>query len=171
MAGSIDFDRLHAVVAAQYPPGLHDMLHGPAHWRAVERNGFLLAERTGADVTVVRLFALFHDSRRKNDGDDAEHAVRGAAYAAELHGSHYSLDLARLDLLLEACRSHTSGIFSGDRTIATCWDADRLDLPRVGIRPNPALLSTPFGREIAGHVSVEAYLESQSTGPPSETSP
>lgn len=31
---------------------------------------------------------------------------------------------------------------SSDLTIGTSWDADRLHLPRVGITPDPALLST-----------------------------
>src|SRR5262245_33584211 len=63
----IDFERLWRTVAAQFV-GRTTSIHGPAHWRRVERNGLLLAERTGADMEVVRLFALFHDSRRETDG-------------------------------------------------------------------------------------------------------
>ena len=37
---------------------------------------------------------------------------------------------------------HTDGTISDDPTIGCCWDADRLDLPRVGMQPDPALLST-----------------------------
>lgn len=36
---------------------------------------------------------------------------------------------------------------TGDPTIATCWDADRLDLLRVGIRPDPARLVTEAARD------------------------
>jgi uncharacterized protein len=102
-------------------------VHGPAHWRRVERNGLLLSTRTGADVFVVRLFALFHDSRRENDGYDKGHGARGAEYAASLRGSAYELDDERFELLRCACEWHTDQRHHDDPTIATCWDADRLD--------------------------------------------
>jgi hypothetical protein len=34
-------------------------------------------------------------------------------------------------------------------TLAVCLDADRLDLPRVGITPDPLRLSTSTAREMA----------------------
>ena len=61
-----DIDRLWELVTRQFH-GPEYSVHGPGHWRRVERNALLLATRTGADITVVRLFALFHDSRREND--------------------------------------------------------------------------------------------------------
>ena len=108
-----------------------------------------LAQRTGADEAVVRLFALFHDSRRENDGYDTGHGTRGSWYARELRGSAYELSDERFELLRHACEWHTVGRHHGDPTIATCWDADRLDLGRVGITPNPDCMSTEPGREIA----------------------
>lgn len=45
--------------------------------------------------------------------------------------------------LAEALASHNKDfISSGDITIQTCWDADRLDLWRIGIEPNPEMLFT-----------------------------
>jgi uncharacterized protein len=44
--------------------------HGVVHWARLLENGLKLAEATGADRTIVPLFALFHDSRRVNDGSD-----------------------------------------------------------------------------------------------------
>jgi uncharacterized protein len=41
---------------------------------------------------------------------------------------------------------HTDGMVAADPTTQTCWDADRLDLGRVGIRPNAELLCTPAAR-------------------------
>ena len=38
-------------------------------------------------------------------------------------------------MLEEACRLHTNGQREADVTIQTCWDADRLDLLRVGTHP------------------------------------
>jgi uncharacterized protein len=153
-----DIDRLWDLVTRQsHAPG--HSVHGPDHWRRVERNGLLLATRTGADVAVVRLFALFHDSRRENDGWDPGHGARGAAFAASLRGSAYQLDGERFELLHYACTWHTDKEHHENATIATCWDADRLDLGRVGIVPDPAYLSTEFGREIAAHGSITPFLE------------
>src|SRR3954470_1056434 len=69
-----DLNPLWQLVAAQFHSPAHSV-HGPDHWRRVERNGLLLATRTGADVCVVRLFALFHDCRRENDGWDDGHGA------------------------------------------------------------------------------------------------
>lgn len=52
-------------------------VHGIEHWHQVEKNGLLLAPRTGADITVVRLFSIFHDCRRLDDKYDAERPARG----------------------------------------------------------------------------------------------
>jgi uncharacterized protein len=38
-------------------------------------------------------------------------------------------------------RFHNDGELHNDATIQSCWDADRLDLGRVGKRPHPRYLS------------------------------
>ena len=135
-------------------------LHGPAHWRRVERNGLLLAERTGANPTLVRLFALFHDSRREDDGSDHGHGARGAELAAvwRTEGA-FGLPDDEFALLRLACVWHTDGLHHDDPTVGTCWDADRLDLGRVGVIPNARFMSTAFGREIAAAGSIQPFLE------------
>jgi uncharacterized protein len=158
MNTGIDFERLWQRVSEQYQGSIHYSVHGPAHWRRVEQNGLLLATRTGANITVVRLFALFHDSSRLNEGTDDGHGARGAAFAAELRGNFYQLDDAAFGLLEEACTWHTDRDLSDNPTIGTCWDADRLDLGRVGMIPNPLLMSTAFGREIARVGSIQPFL-------------
>ena len=45
-------------------------------------------------------------------------------------------------LLHRACAGHTHERTHPDMTIETCWDADRLDLGRVGITPHPSHLCT-----------------------------
>ncbi len=158
-----DFASLWQVVTNQFHhPGYS--VHGPDHWRRVERNGIVLARRTGADLVVVRLFALFHDSRRENDGWDEGHGARGAEYARILRGSAFELDEARFEALHHACVWHTDGRFHEDPTIATCWDADRLDLGRVGIIPDAAFMSTDFGREIATVGSIQPFLGEANIG-------
>jgi uncharacterized protein len=122
-------------------------IHGVPHWVRVRENGLLLARRTGARPDVVELFALFHDSRRLNDGHDPGHGERGAAFAKSMAGSLFDLDPRGLQLLMEACRGHSDGLTEGDITVLTCWDADRLDLGRIGIQPDPARLCTEAARE------------------------
>lgn len=124
-------------------------IHGPGHWVRVERIGLRLCEATGADRRVVQLFSLFHDCRRESDGLDPDHGRRGAEFARQLRGTSLELDDERFALLCLACEGHTDGKVSADPTIGTCWDADRLDLPRVGIIPEPKLLSTAAARERA----------------------
>tara|TARA_R110002072_G_scaffold30342_1_gene94816 strand:- start:123 stop:686 length:564 start_codon:yes stop_codon:yes gene_type:complete len=122
-------------------------IHGVGHWARVLLNGRLLAEETGADPRVVELFALFHDSRRINDGTDPEHGARGAELAATQRGDWFQLDDAGMEQLRDACALHSEGLVEHpDVTVRTCWDADRLDLSRVGIRPRPDRLATAPAR-------------------------
>ncbi|MDO8805866.1 MAG: hypothetical protein Q7R35_15715 [Elusimicrobiota bacterium] len=72
-------------------------------------NGTQLAAVTGANLRVVQLFALFHDSRRLNDDHDPEHGARGAALAGEMNGKLFTLEKEELALLLDACLRHTRG--------------------------------------------------------------
>ena len=52
-------------------------------------------------------------------------------------------------LLDYAIRHHVDGDVSDDPTIGTCWDADRLDLGRVGIVPDEQYMSTAEGKRLA----------------------
>ena len=122
--------------------------HGVVHWARVLENGLRVAESTGADPEVVSLFALFHDSRRINEHRDDGHGQRGGDLAHSLRGTLVHLDDARFELLYEACRLHTDGLVEGDPTLQACWDADRLDLARVGISPSPRRLCTGTARDL-----------------------
>lgn len=122
--------------------------HGVVHWARVLENGIRLTQRAGGDVEVVRLFSLFHDSRRINEYYDDGHGLRGGEFAHSLRGSLVHLDDARFELLFEACRLHTDGYTNADVTLQVCWDADRLDLGRVGITPRPQRLCTDAAREL-----------------------
>ena len=146
---NIDWGELWALASRRFTLGDHSV-HGPDHWQRVERNALEIAPHTGADVLLVRLFAVLHDSNRLNDSHDPEHGARASAWARELHGVRFQLDADRLDLLCDAMTRHDKGHVSVDPTIGTCWDADRLDLPRVGIRPAVRFMSTARGRHLAG---------------------
>ena len=125
-------------------------IHGLAHWRQVEFNGMLLAQATHADITVVRLFALFHDCKREDDGYDGEHGKRGAEFAKQCFEEKL-LDITQeqFDKLYHACAFHTKEHASGDATIDTCYDADRLDLGRVGFKLDSKKMATTPGAKIA----------------------
>lgn len=140
--------------------GKGSRVHGPAHWAGVAAAGLTLLDSTpDADPRVVLLFSMFHDSMRQSDGHDPEHGARGAQLARRMRDAgEFKLDDARLLTLEEACISHDKGGTSMDPTIGVCWDADRLNLGRVGRKPDPALLSTSASRRIteraAGYFSL-----------------
>lgn len=121
-------------------------IHGAPHWQRVHENGLRLADETGADAEVVVLFAYLHDHKRESDGYDPDHGLRAALVLPSLD---LGLEPRRLGLLQAACRGHTHDRTHEDVTVRTCYDADRLDLGRVGIRPDPARLCTPTARDPA----------------------
>lgn len=120
--------------------------HGVAHWARVYENGLRLAGETGAIADVVRLFAVLHDCRRINEGTDPDHGPRAAELARTLRGRLFELPDHEFELLHRACAGHTHERTHPDVTIRTCWDADRLDLGRVGIMPHPKYLGTEAAR-------------------------
>lgn len=122
-------------------------IHGILHWGRVYDNGMRIAEHSEANVEVVRLFAFFHDSRRFTDGSDPGHGSRGAEYAKRLRGELFDLPDEEFELLYVACRDHTDVADSDNVTVQACFDSDRLDLFRVGIKPDPSLLCTHYAKK------------------------
>jgi len=121
-------------------------IHGVPHWGRVLENGRRLAALTGADLAVIEMFSIFHDACRRSDGWDPEHGPRGAALARRLR-EQLGLDDGQFAELISACEFHTSGpAVEASITVLTCLDADRLDIPRVGMSIKPDLLSTAAGR-------------------------
>ena len=122
--------------------------HGFPHWARVYRHGLYVGRAVGADLRVVELFAFLHDSQRQNEDTDPEHGNRAAEYARWLHAKGwFELDRTALDLLVSACERHSQGHLEADPTVMACWDADRLDLGRVGIRPDSRRLCTAPARD------------------------
>ncbi len=124
-------------------------IHGPEHWARVERNGLYIAEKTGADQTIVKLFALFHDCRRINDHIDDGHGLRGAEYAANIKDELIDISSDDFDKLYYACEWHTDKNDTDDITVAACWDADRLDIGRVGFIVDAQYMNSKPAKEIA----------------------
>ncbi|HMO16802.1 MAG TPA: hypothetical protein PKA63_03005 [Oligoflexia bacterium] len=142
----LDFSDLLCEIAFGYKLDL-DGIHGLNHWARVFHFGSLIAkDLEHVDLIVVELFALFHDSRRENENSDPEHGYRGSQLAIQLLSDY--IDSYRLHTLVEACIWHTSQTFSKNLTVQVCWDADRLDLFRLGIEVNPAFLNTSNAKSL-----------------------
>jgi uncharacterized protein len=122
-------------------------VHGITHWARVLENGLRLAAYTGAQTQVVALFAVFHDSMRTNESKDPGHGQRGAEFAKILNGKAFDLSDDDFALLETACTYHTDSLTTGDTTVQTCWDSDRLDLGRVGIVPDLKYLCTDAAKQ------------------------
>lgn len=140
------------VVEAATDLALNSSYHGPAHWHRVALNGIEIGYPERADLHVVLAFALIHDAFRQDDGTDPRHGVRAAQFVIDLWCENQAalapLDGDQIEKLAQALEGHNDGGTSDDATIGTCWDADRLDLPRVGITPRPEFFSTLTGRRM-----------------------
>lgn len=134
----------------------HDSLHGPQHWKRVNAIGQKIAENVErVDPKVVCAFAFLHDCCRVDEGQDEEHGERAAFQIRKM--DWLDLSHAQLRLLDAAISQHSKGfVIEEQPTIAACWDADRLDLFRLHITPDPELLSLPYSRQL-----LENYLSKQ----------
>jgi len=146
-----DFDRkgLLDAVLGQLKINRHGV-HGPSHWARVLYHGLAIGAEVGANLLVVELFSFLHDSQRWNEYEDKQHGERAADFAASMNHRFFELSGSDLDVLMQAIRSHSDGGIETCPTMQTCWDADRLDLGRVGIKPNAKYLS----------VTARNYIES-----------
>ncbi len=160
---NIDTEAINFEAIKQF--GIQDwklgVIHGYSHWQRVERNGLLLATPE-VNITVVRIFAYLHDKCRESDGEDIEHGKRAANMLPEIR---YKLLKQLTDeefaLLSTACELHTTTLKTGNITIDTCFDADRLDLERVGIIPNPKRMATINGKYYAKNLKKFYKLAKQ----------
>ena len=90
--------------------------HGVVHWARVLESGLRLADETGANVEVVQLFAVLHDSRRQNEVTDPEHGPRAAEFAIELRGTVFDLDAVGTEV------HATSLMFILSDASGRCWE-------------------------------------------------
>lgn len=139
--------------------------HGLPHWLRVERNGILLSMQNGrfredVNIKVVRYFAYLHDKCRLNDWSDLEHGIRAADMIPTIRETILKdFTNEEVTLLEKACRYHTTKQRTRILTIDICFDADRLDLDRVGIVPNPQLMATEQGAYYAKNLHLISQFE------------
>ena len=144
--GNIKLNDVIHYALSQFNGGV---VHGITHWENVERNGLRLSEKTeGVNKRVVRLFAYLHDHMRSWDGYDNDHGPRAAKALIDISSTLLSEE--EFEMLYRACKIHTSQTeATGNPTIDCCIDADRLDLSRVGITPDPERMLTEAGKLLA----------------------
>ncbi len=129
-------------------------IHGRAHWLNVIKNGLFIAQKSSEemDLSVILLFGLLHDVERRDDGLDPEHGLRSANLMHSLNMQLFELSPHQMNLLVDACRWHNSHNVHENPTVHACWDADRLDQKRVGVKVNPSFLTTAVGRSLKDRV-------------------
>lgn len=145
------------------------ILHGPAHWARVFHFGKLLSEKMSLPLQqrqCIQVFAWTHDLARWDDNGGNEHAIAGAYYLDEVVPALFAhLVHDQRELIRAAIRHHADSLAAEEafhsgwfidlpweksdllNTIGCCWDADRLDLLRLGIEPDHARMSTPYWEE------------------------
>jgi len=136
------------IVTEQYTQRLEALgFHGIPHWERVLINGLMLKQMLPDRVCedTLFLFALFHDSKRENEGSDFLHGIRGGHYFRtcveegfidmRIVGSEPKAKTVYTSVV-KACANHTSNLFDGNPKVAACFDADRLDLNRVRVYPD-----------------------------------
>lgn len=154
----LDIKELRSFCIKRWPKEL-GTIHGIEHWDRVARFGKMLYQE-GADMEVVMAFAYLHDSQRINNGYDIDHGKRASSFIDSIrHTKLTSLNNVQIEKLKKACELHTIKHKTGDLTIDICFDADRMDLLRVGIIPIPRKMATQKGAELVADPSYQEFYE------------
>lgn len=125
----------------------NDGIHGVAHWSRVWHHGKAMAAELDVNPRIPAWFAFLHDCQRENDDFDPEHGSRAADFAVKLRDQgQIGLNKSEFDALCYAMQKHSDGHIEAEKAVQVCWDADRLDLGRVGIEPDPQYLCTHYAR-------------------------
>ena len=151
-------DNLRAFCMNRWPEKM-GATHGVEHWDRVAKFGQMLCQG-GADMDVILAFAYLHDSERQNNSIDDEHGSRASAFIDTIRDTELrELSDEQIRKLKRACELHTIEHRTGDMTIETCFDADRMDLLRVGIMPDPKRMATKRGVELVSDPYYEVYYQ------------
>lgn len=129
----------------------HSPIHGTKHWMRVRAAALYLAEKTNGDCQVAEYFSILHDCMRENENSDPGHGPRATHYAAH-HRGLIDLTNRQFQLLQRACAGHTfarpNGRAGENATLAACWDADRLDIGRVGVKPDGRYMFSHYAKQL-----------------------
>ena len=148
---NVDVEALRCFSVSRWPEEM-GRTHGVEHWDRVARFGQLLYQE-GADLDVILAFAYLHDSERMNNGHDIYHGIRASRLIDTIrHTKLQDMTDEQIATLKKACELHTI-----THTIDICFDADRMDLPRVGIMPLPQRMATPQGAELVANPHYDDF--------------
>jgi uncharacterized protein len=143
--------------------------HGLQHWERVFQNTQLLSNYYGIESDVFELFAMLHDSKRENEFSDIGHGSRAAIFAKELISTK-KINISKEDQrrLLYACSNHTisnqNAKLYSDLVVQICFDADRLDIGRVGITPQEDYFQTEYAKKLVRKKCYSLNFGSDSYG-------
>ncbi|MHB9031383.1 MAG: HD domain-containing protein [Candidatus Latescibacterota bacterium] len=131
-------------------------IHGLEHLRRVACTAGRIALWENEDMKAAVVGGFLHDCARVNDGGGQEHAYDSAIIAEEVLRRHFpELDA---DRVVFAIHHHAAGLIAEDLLVGAIWDADRLDLVRLGVRVRTELLSTRIAKRVVGiRNSVSEY--------------
>lgn len=119
-------------------------IHGLDHLRNVGYLSGKFAAELGISLETAIIGGFLHDCARSDDSDDAFHAEKSALLARKLIKKNYSnIDE---ELVYKTILFHSGGKTTDNHIQGCVWDADRLDLIRLGIQPKKELLSTEPGK-------------------------
>lgn len=152
---NFQWENLRLFSMSRWPEDL-GMTHGVDHWDRVAKFGRMLYQEE-ADLDVILAFAYLHDAERVHNGRDINHGQRASGLIDTIrHTQLEALNDEQINKLKRACALHTIEHGTGDITIDICFDADRMDLPRVGIIPSSQRMATKKGTEL---VANPQYIE------------
>lgn len=167
------------LVLQDYPLNGVPSAHGIDHWMRVRTNAklLLLAEWSDASevppqheelthsrarfMAMTGLFAYVHDCQRNHDGRCFEHGGAAERWLLRKRNAFLSLfSNEEIEMVAATCAVHTSADTEDDLQqivgepnllflCRVCLDADRLDLWRVGQRPDPHYMMTARGKQVA----------------------
>ena len=155
---SFDYEKIRLYSASRWPKDMGST-HGLEHWDRVAEFGRMLYQE-GADMDVILAFAYLHDSERRNNARDIKHGLRASKLIDTIRQTKLrDLSDEQIDKLKRACELHTIAHKTGDITIDICFDADRMDLLRVGIMPAPKRMATKRGAELVSNPDYEEFYQ------------
>lgn len=122
-------------------------IHGIKHLRKVAYLAGRFATCLNTNIEAAVIGGYLHDCARIDDGVGNHHAHKSAVLAEKILNEIYP-NYVESKTIYNAIYSHADGLISDDKIIGCVWDADRLNLIRLGIIPQLDLLSTPVARRL-----------------------
>jgi len=121
-----------------------DLINGKSalfHWCRVMENALVISEYNKANKKVIIAFSFFHKSKRENEEFDQNESKNSALFL-EYFEEDINLTEEEFILAHKACLEYDLGLIPEDKTIATCWDGEKLDSMRIGLYPDSKKMIT-----------------------------